>query len=366
MVRSEGFPEDVVRDQGHLPVRHPTSMVALAVRENRSLWLGSPEQRLGVVGPTAAGPRVAPGGAWAVLPFAFRGKVVGGIGLSFPEPRDFDTETRDFAQALASECAQALERARLFETEAEARREAESARAEAERQSELRLRFLGMISHELRTPLTSIKGFASTLLAEDVTWDAETQRDFLQTIDREADKLTDMIGQLLDLARIEAGTLRIDPKPVSTSDILAQVLPRLQALTQDHTLEVRLTGDLPPVRADAERVGQVLINLVDNAAKYAPPRTRIAVTAGRQDAGAPVEYVRVSVSDEGPGIPPEDRPFVFEAFRRGSGAYSVKAKGSGLGLAVCKGLIRAHSGSIWIAESAGPGTTICFTLPVSA
>jgi signal transduction histidine kinase len=210
----------------------------------------------------------------------------------------------------------------------------------------------------LELPLTSIKGFASTLLAEDVTWDPETQRDFLLTIDHEADKLTDMIGQLLDLARIEAGTLRIDPKPVAPGDILGQVLPQLQALTQDHTLETHLAGDLPPVRADTERVGQVLINLVGNAAKYAPRRTRIAVTATHEG-----DLVRVSVSDEGPGIPPQDRAHIFEAFRRGSSEYSIKTKGSGLGLAVCKGLIRAHGGKIWIEDSDQPGTTISFTLP---
>jgi two-component system sensor histidine kinase KdpD len=353
MVRYEGYPEDVVRDRGHLPVGHPTSMVARAVRENRSLWLGSPEQRLGVVGPAAAGPRVAPGGAWAVLPFAFRGKVVGVIGLSFPEPRDFDAQTRDFAQVLAGQCALALERARLFEAEAAARRE-------AERQNELRLRFLAMISHELRTPLTSIKGFASTLLAPDVEWDADSQRDFLLTIDQESDKLTDMIGQLLDLSRIESGTLSVDPQVQTLQAIFDGACMQLEALAQKHALRVAVPAGLPPVRADGQRVTQVLINLVGNAVKYAPPGTPITLTAIATQEG---DAVRVSVGDEGPGIDPEDLPYVFGAFHRG-GARSVQTtKGAGLGLAICKGIVEAHGGRIWVEVHNGSGTTICFTLP---
>ena len=231
----------------------------------------------------------------------------------------------------------------------------------------IRRDFVANVSHELRTPLTAIKGYAETLLGS-AGDDRETARRFLAVIDRHSERLGRLINDLLTLSDLELGRtpMRLNAVPVAAAvddvlQIFADPVARAGVMVDSD-----VAPGLPPVHADGDRLRQVLINLVDNAAKYAPPRTRIAVTAGRQDAGAPVEYVRVSVSDEGPGIPPEDRPFVFEAFRRGSGAYSVKAKGSGLGLAVCKGLIRAHSGSIWIAESAGPGTTICFTLPVSA
>jgi two-component system sensor histidine kinase KdpD len=230
-----------------------------------------------------------------------------------------------------------------------------------------------MISHELRTPLTSIKGFASTLLEEDISWDPDSQRDFLRTIDSEADKLTDMIGQLLDLSRIEAGTLTVNPAPQPLAGIVAQLGPQLEALVVGRALVLDVPDGLPLVQADAQRVGQVLTNLVGNAAKYAPPGTRIAVTAGRQDAGrqdagapfAPLEFVRVSVADEGPGIALEDRPFVFEAFRRGSDGHARQTKGAGLGLAICKGIVEAHGGRIWIEDREGPGTTISFTLPVA-
>ncbi|HEY3342713.1 MAG TPA: PAS domain S-box protein, partial [Anaerolineae bacterium] len=132
---------------------------------------------------------------------------------------------------------------RMLAIEADARRE-------AERANELKLKFLAMISHELRTPLTSIKGFASTLLANDVSWDVASQHDFIETIDVEADKLTEMIEQLLDLSRIEAGTLRISPAPCAMEDILASALPQLQALTADHRLMIDLSEGLPKVNAD--------------------------------------------------------------------------------------------------------------------
>jgi two-component system sensor histidine kinase KdpD len=232
------------------------------------------------------------------------------------------------------------------------------ARREAERANELKLKFLAMISHELRTPLTSIKGFASTLLADDVSWDVASQHDFIETIDVEADKLTEMIEQLLDLSRIEAGTLRISPAACTIEDIIASVMPQLQALTVDHCLAIDLSEGLPKVNADRQRIDQVLINLVGNAAKYTPQQTKVTITARQLDS-----WIEVRVADEGSGIPPEDRDLLFQAFRRGDGAQR-RTRGTGLGLAICKGLIEAHGGRIWLQEHAGPGTIMCFTLPI--
>jgi PAS domain S-box-containing protein len=240
---------------------------------------------------------------------------------------------------------------RMFAIEAEARRE-------AERANELKLKFLAMISHELRTPLTSIKGFASTLLAEDVSWDVASQHDFIETIDVEADKLTEMIEQLLDLSRIEAGTLRISPSECSLDEIFSLAMLQLQSLTEDHHLVVDLPSGLPKVRADAQRIGQVLANLVDNATKYAPPQTTVCITARQADG-----WLEICVSDEGPGISDEDRERLFQAFRRGDGAQR-RTRGTGLGLAICKGLVEAHGGRIWLRADAGSGTTMCFTLPI--
>ncbi|MCL5994892.1 MAG: PAS domain S-box protein [Chloroflexi bacterium] len=246
------------------------------------------------------------------------------------------------------------ERERLLVAEAQARRE-------AERQSELRLRFLAMVSHELRTPLTSIKGFATTLLAHDVTWDAVTQRDFLGIIDAEVDKLTEMIDQLLDLSRLEAGMLRIHPETVPFGDALAAVLPQLRAIARDHRLMVDAPADLPAVQLDRQRLAQVLTNLVSNAAKYSARDTLITIAVRRVDGG-----VEVDIADEGPGIPLQERQRVFEAFRRGSDDRAWRTKGAGLGLAICKGLVEAHGGSIWIQSREGPGAVVSFKLPVAA
>ena len=226
--------------------------------------------------------------------------------------------------------------------------------------NELRLRFLAMISHELRTPLTSIKGFATTLLAEDVQWETDAQRDFLQTIDQEADKLSGMIDQILDLSSIEVGTLRINPRLLPLNDLMAAVLPELQRIAADRELEIDLPDKPLLVNADPERIAQVLANLVSNATKYSPSHTHVGIVV--RDTGA---EVRFSVSDEGLGISPEDRPHIFEAFWRSSEDQMRRTKGAGLGLAICKGIVQGHGGRIWVEERAGPGATVSFTLPTS-
>jgi two-component system sensor histidine kinase KdpD len=255
-------------------------------------------------------------------------------------------------RGLVDEAAIAIRNIHLLEKEAEARREAEKA-------NELKLKFLAMISHELRTPLTSIKGFSTTLLADDIEWPPAKQRDFLQTIDEESDKLGDLIEQLLDMSRMEAGILRISPRKQSLNDIFISCEAQLRAVTAEHLLVLNITPSLPPVSVDGQRIAQVLTNLAGNAAKYSPAQTRITVTA------YPVENaIQVDVADQGIGIPPKDRQHVFEAFRQLENKSSNRTRGAGLGLAICKGLIEAHGGKIWIQERPEPGTVISFTLPI--
>ena len=256
---------------------------------------------------------------------------------------------RDISERKRTE--QAL--AHLLEAEA-------NARSEAERANELKLKFLAMISHELRTPLQSIKGFTTTLLADDITWDDATQRDFLRTIDAESDKLTEMIEQLLDVSRLQAGTLRVNLETQPLQKIVAAARPQIEALAQRHVLGVNVPDDLPAMRADRQRIIQVLINLVSNAAKYSPPGKAITLSARHTDG-----YIEVSVSDEGPGIPASEQPRLFEAFYRGSDSRIERIKGAGLGLSICKGLIAAHGGRIWIQDHTGPGATVSFTVPVA-
>ncbi|MEM5776762.1 MAG: histidine kinase dimerization/phospho-acceptor domain-containing protein, partial [Anaerolineaceae bacterium] len=214
----------------------------------------------------------------------------------------------------------------------------EETRHEAERANEIKTEFLAMISHELRTPLTSIFGFTSTLLAGDVTWDPEEQRDFIQTIQRESSRLQELIDHLLDLSRLEAGMLPITQRTRQIHEVIRDALPQLQTLTARHRLRLAIPTELPPVNVDAIRAVQVLVNLVRNASTYSPEDTEIGVTARLSG-----QFVQINVSDQGPGIPVSEQKRVFEAFRRGGSVDEASApKGAGLGLAICKRLIEAH------------------------
>jgi signal transduction histidine kinase len=223
-----------------------------------------------------------------------------------------------------------------------------------------KLKFLGMISHELRTPLASIKGFASTLLADDVVWDAESQHNFIGIIDTEADKLANMVEQLLDLSRMQSGMLEIRKQIESFDSVIQQARAQLDTLTRNHVIVTDIPSTLPPVWIDRERIAQVLTNLVGNAVKYSLPNTQIVVSASSDQ-----ENVQVDVSDQGQGIPPEDRAIVFEAFRQLDRKTGGETKGAGLGLAICKALVETHGGRIWVQDHETPGTTISFTLPIA-
>ena len=238
--------------------------------------------------------------------------------------------------------------------------EERDARAEAEQANAARLRFLAMISHELRTPLASIKGFTTTLLAPDVKWTSEQQHEFIEIINEEANKLTDMIEQLLDLSRLQAGTLRIEPAPQHLAGLLRGAQRALEALATNRQLVIDSAVDLPNVWADKLRVEQVLSNLVSNATKFSADGTTIHISFATLP-----DVVQISVHDEGPGIPEAFREQVFAAFwQLPETIRKQKNKGAGLGLAICKGLVEAHGSHIWIDATDEPGTTVSFTLPL--
>jgi signal transduction histidine kinase len=287
-----------------------------------------------------------------LFPLIARGAWYGLLSLHFKSRRAIKFDDLRHISGLVDQTAIAIDNICLLAAEAKARHEAEEA-------NDVKMKFLAMISHELRTPLTSIKGFITTLLADDVEWQAVNQRDFLQTVDKETDKLGDLIEQLLDLSRLEAGTLRIAPKLQAMEQVLATALAPLQTMTVNHRLILKVPRNLPLVHADAERISQVLTNIVGNAARYAPEQTLIAVTAQRMNG-----TVQIDVSDEGPGIPPEARARIFEPFEQVDRLPAQQTGGAGLGLAICKGLVEAHGGRIWVQERTEPGTTISFTLPV--
>lgn len=234
----------------------------------------------------------------------------------------------------------------------------EEARRQAETANSAKDMLLMSVNHELRTPLTSIKGFSSTLLADDVTWSDAEWEDFVGIIFNETVKLEELINQLLDYSEIRSGALSITLNPTSMGEIVTAAQVDLSTLAADHTLQFDIPPDLPPVSAHAARISQVLANLVANAARYGPPGSTIRI-----EAQAVEEGVKVTVSDKGPGIPPRVRGTLFDPFVRDD---DNTGSGVGLGLAIVKSIIEAHRGRVWVQATSAEGTTIAFVLPTSS
>ena len=230
-----------------------------------------------------------------------------------------------------------------------------------EEQERLRAEFLAMVSHELRTPLATVKGSTTSLLSSP-DMDPAVAAQFHRITDQQVDHMQYLIGDLLDVARIETGTLPVNSEPTDLRLLVEEAMDRFVTGSAKNALEVELAENLPMVMADRRRIVQVLSNLLSNAAGYSPEESPITVSARRN--GVHVA-VAVAFADKGRGIPAELLPELFRKFPRASGeATASGVDGSGLGLAVCKGIVEAHGGRIW-AESDGPGlgAKFTFTLP---
>ena len=220
----------------------------------------------------------------------------------------------------------------------------------------VRTEFLGEVSHELKTPLTAIKGCASMALSSHTPPDPMETRELFEVVDTQANRLTDLVGNLLDMTRIEAGRLSIEPNEVDLAKIVDEARVVFEHSRYPHLLQIDLPPTLSRVRADGRRIVQVLSNLYSNAAKYSSPQTPIVVSAERSGS-----EVIVHVRDSGAGIPADKMPLLFQKFVQ---INTIGAKGTGLGLFICKGIIEAQGGRIW-AESPGDGqgATFSFALP---
>lgn len=215
---------------------------------------------------------------------------------------------------------------------------------------------ISAVSHELRSPLTSVKGFTSTLLNKWDRLDDDTKKHLLFTIDTDADRVTRLIGELLDVSRLEAGRLHLRRQMVCIPQVARRVVERVGPLSSKHTLEAAFPDAFPDVYADPDKVQQVLTNLVENAVKYTAGG-RVRVTGSYADSA-----VQVTVCDEGEGIPSEHRHQVFGKFFRRIGGSPT---GTGLGLYISKGLVEAHGGRIWVDDAPGGGAVFAFTLPLA-
>lgn len=224
------------------------------------------------------------------------------------------------------------------------------------RTSELKSALLDAVSHDLRTPLSSIIGAAGSMLQPDVDWSPDERREFLETIEQEAERLNRIVGNLLDLSRVQGGTLVPALDWHDPALVVREALQRLQPITREHRLRISIPDDLAPVLIDPVEIDQVVANLVENAVKYTPAGAEIAVSAAVADG-----ELRVSVADQGPGVSSEALPRLFEPFYRAPAAATIR--GSGLGLAVAKGLVHAHGGRIWAESEDGRGARFTFTIP---
>lgn len=317
-----------------------------------ALRRGSPGRWVGIVPPRSkeAVYRLAAGRIYTV-PVKVDGKRAGTIVLvRGPESPPFAAADMRLLTAVADQLGGALERCRL-------RREATEAEV-LRRTDELKTALLNAVSHDLRTPLATIRAAADSLLQTDVPWTPEERTMFARDIANEAQRLGRLVDNLLDLSRIEGGTLHPQKAWHDLAALIAEVLERLAPLVCQHQIRLDVPDELPPVLLDYVEIAQVLSNLIENAVRYTPPGTEIAIRVVLHT-GA----VRVEVADRGPGLPPEALDRVFERFYR-VGGPGPRPRGTGLGLAVAKGLVEAHGGQIWAENRPGGGACFIFTLPL--
>jgi signal transduction histidine kinase len=205
-------------------------------------------------------------------------------------------------------------------------------------------------------------------LQPDVVWDEEMRREILEDIDAETDHLHTLVNALVEMSRIEMGALILDKEWCDIVELIHNTLNRAQRLLTDFTVQTQIQSPLPLIYADYAQLERVLYNLLENATRHSPKRTQIQIAVDAPGAyalpqGMPetvTRGVRVRVSDQGPGIPEEERERVFRSF------YSLDAQGNGLGLAICRGIIEAHQGRIWVENEEGRGACFVFVLPITA
>src|SRR5579884_306399 len=225
-------------------------------------------------------------------------------------------------------------------------------------EEEQRSTFISVISHELQTPIAIIKGYASTLARPDATFEPASAHTRLVAIEEEADRLNRLVGNLLYASRIEAGGLQMEVVPLDLANLIESVVRRLQAKAPDVTVRLDIPDNLPTVMADRDRIEEVLQNLLDNAIKYSP-RERVIWLACR----ATGDEVVVSITDQGMGISLRDQEQIFQRFRRGRDSSTYSLPGAGLGLYICRAIVEAHGGHIWVESTLHQGSKFSFSLP---
>jgi signal transduction histidine kinase len=329
---------------------------AAAVRLREPVWLDDPDEMDRQFPELAGARRWAGHVAWASLPLLVRGEAIGGVGFGWKVPHRFAPEERAFIVAVVEQCAQAIDRARLLDGERRARERAEAAEAEARRIGELQERLMAVVGHDLRTPLSAIT------LATRVLYHQSLGAGAAMTVGRIANsaaRMAAIVRDLVDFGRARTGQgLSLVRRHVDVAEVCERTVRELSDLHPDRDLAVESQGDTA-LEADADRVAQLVSNLVANALHHGGPTARVRV---RTEGTA--EEVRVIVSDDGGGIAPEQLEILFEPFRRRAGTSG--GEHLGLGLFIVREIARGHGGDVMVRSAPGAGTTFTVRLPRAA
>lgn len=300
--------------------------------------------------PAGLGADTLPGSQWTCMPLLASNDLLGVIGLQPPGGRkSWTTTERELVSAAGDLAASALERCKLS-------REAEKARLQVETER-LRNSLLSSVSHDLRTPLASITGAASLLVEPVAAMREETKQELAESILDESDRLNRLVGNLLDLTRLEAGAIQLTKELQPIEEVIGVVLERMERLLREHPVKVDIPADLPPVPIDSLLLQQVLINLLDNAIKFSPEGSEIELRCRRTGLNLILE-----LADRGPGIPAGEEKRIFDKFHR---ADAEGRTGSGIGLAICRGIVDLHGGAITAENRPGGGATMRVVLPLN-
>ncbi|MCA1594810.1 MAG: HAMP domain-containing histidine kinase, partial [Chloroflexi bacterium] len=285
---------------------------------------------------------------------------IGALSLFFTRRSRLDRQQRQLMDTVSSTVAVAVQRALLQDN---------LVRQEAERlalieSSRLKTEFISTVSHELRTPLASIEGYVQLILRGHAGDVPPLQLEFLQTVGRNSRRLCSLVDDLLDISRIEAGTLLLERDPVDLGAVISECVDMISSQAEDRNMAIVLdvAPELPQVMGDFQRIGEILTNFLSNAVKYGKPGTPIHIRAAPSDS-PDVNEVIVSVKDEGIGLTPEELPKLFRKFYRVDNSTTRTQGGTGLGLAIAKHLVELHGGRVWVESEPDRGSTFFFALP---
>lgn len=354
LIRTIGFDQEYIRQFQTLSLDDPDRMVPItkAILSGEPLLIPN-EETLVRDFPFLRGRTTGAHQAFAAIPLSLDDHTFGAISLSFSAARVFSPEDRDFLLALARTCAQALDRARLYESE-------HRAREEAERANRAKDEFLATLSHEMRTPLTSALGWARMLVRGEL--DPEAQRHAVEAIYRSTQSQVRIVEDLLDVSRIIAGKMTIRREPVDLAELVAGAVELLSAHADQQGVQLKVDLESIPVLGDEERLRQVFWNLLSNAIKFSSDGGTVRVTMHRSAPTATVEIL-----DDGRGIEPEFIPHLFERFRQADSSTTRSFGGLGLGLSIVQYLVHLHGGNVRASsEGRGKGAVFTVELPLIA